>query len=217
MPGGGNSGFVSSAKTSRSGSLNGRDLSITPLTTLNSAVFAPRPNAIVITATAVTPGFLSSIRKPNRTSRKTASISSSDESLSSLFKRLLSVKEFLNEIEILLIQHGHRTLGISLAVYPATDDDSLWTCVRARDKSARDRNFRAAVLDARDLEFGWHKTSAADYARTDSPSRNRICTRGYYILPNDLSDTLYHLNSFHLLHRLMGLPSSNVDSLQELV
>src|SRR5215471_7584200 len=86
MPGGGNLVFVSSAKTSRSGSLNGRDLSITPLTTLNSAVFAPSPNAIVIIATAVTPGFLSSIRRPNRTSRKTVSISASDEHLSLLIK-----------------------------------------------------------------------------------------------------------------------------------
>jgi hypothetical protein len=86
MPGGGNLVFVSSAKTSRSGSLNGRDLSITPLTTLNSAVFAPNPSAIVIIATAVTPGFLSSIRSPNRTSRKTVSISASDEPLSSLIK-----------------------------------------------------------------------------------------------------------------------------------
>ena len=78
MPGGGNLVFVSKAKTNRSGSLNGRDLSITPLTTLNSAVFAPSPNAIVIIAAAVTPGFLSSIRRPNRTSRKTVSISASD-------------------------------------------------------------------------------------------------------------------------------------------
>src|SRR5262249_9734638 len=38
--------------------------------------------------------------------------------LSRIVRRLFSVKEFLNEIEILLIQHGHRTLGISLAVYP---------------------------------------------------------------------------------------------------
>lgn len=79
MPGGGNPVFVSSAKTSRSGSLNGRDLSITPLTTLNSAVYAPSPNAIVITVTAVTPWYLSSIRKPNRTSRKIVSISVSGE------------------------------------------------------------------------------------------------------------------------------------------
>src|SRR5262245_58154442 len=86
MPGGGNLVFVSKAKTNRSGSLNGRDLSITPLTTLNSAVFAPSPNAIVIIAAAVTPGFLSSIRRPNCTSRKTVSISASDYPLLSLIE-----------------------------------------------------------------------------------------------------------------------------------
>src|SRR5262245_3190594 len=92
MPGGGNLVFVSKAKTNRSGSLNGMDLSITPLTTLNSAVFAPSPNAIVIIAAAVTPGFLSSIRRPNRTSRKIVSISASDYPLLSFIELRLKLQ-----------------------------------------------------------------------------------------------------------------------------
>src|SRR5262249_26774100 len=49
------------------------------LTKLKIAVLAPMPNASVITATRVNPGFFSSIRKPKRRSCQSICIISSSE------------------------------------------------------------------------------------------------------------------------------------------
>ena len=51
-------------RNKRSASGKGMDRSNTPLTTVNTAVFAPIPRASVSTATAVNPGFLRSMRRP---------------------------------------------------------------------------------------------------------------------------------------------------------
>ena len=68
-------GTFSPSATNRPASLKGSGWRSTPFTTLKIALFAPMPSTSVSTATAVKPGFFSSIRNANFKSWSTVPIS----------------------------------------------------------------------------------------------------------------------------------------------